>query len=155
MNKPPTMPQLYMLPTKTEGIKLHILPKIGQKYYALGTLLLNDESGAKLCAIEHEFNKNANMINYHILQQWLEGSGKTPVTWRTLIEVMKNIGLKKLAREIQSCMNEDIQENDPPKFVKRNLYCSLLYNHYYILCFLFVAFLAVLLSLSFSKHLFD
>ena len=100
------MPQLCVLHTRTEG-KIHILQEIGTKYTLLGTILLNDKRGARISAIECEFNKNTHMINYHILQQWVQGSGKMPVTWRTLLEVMRDIGLKQLALKIELSVNED------------------------------------------------
>ena len=42
----------------------------------------------------------AKQINIEILQEWLEGSGKKPVSWATLVEVLRDIGLFTLADEI-------------------------------------------------------
>ena len=121
------MPQLCVLHTRTEGEKIHILQEIGTKYTLLGTILLNDKSGEITSAIERENTKNANTINYHILQKWVQGSGKMPVTWRTLLEVMKDIGLITLARKIELSVNEDAsQECEASETVRTNHCCSIL-----------------------------
>ena len=41
-----------------------------------------------------------------LFQKWLEGEGKQPVTWGTLIQVLEDAGVLKLAHEIQdACTN--------------------------------------------------
>ena len=42
----------------------------------------------------------AKQINMEILQEWLEGSGKKPVSWATLVNVLRDIELSTLADEI-------------------------------------------------------
>ena len=37
-----------------------------------------------------------------ILEEWIAGRGKQPVTWNTLIEVLHDIELSTLAREIET-----------------------------------------------------
>ena len=43
----------------------------------------------------------AEEINKEILEQWITGRGKHPVTWKTLTEVLHDIDLNTLAREIE------------------------------------------------------
>jgi len=43
---------------------------------------------------------NAQQINLEILSQWIGGKGK-PLSWDTLINVLKAIGLGTLASDIQ------------------------------------------------------
>ena len=50
---------------------------------------------------------DANEINREIIEEWIAGRGKHPVTWKTLTEVLHDIGLSTLAREIEA-------ENDMP-----------------------------------------
>ena len=47
-----------------------------------------------------------------ILREWLAGRGKQPITWKTLIEVLDDIELCTLAREIATVklLSEDIQD---------------------------------------------
>jgi len=44
-----------------------------------------------------------------VLQQWIADKGKHPVTWKTLIEVLRDIELQTLAGEIQA--DEDSKQN--------------------------------------------
>ena len=44
----------------------------------------------------------AEEINKEILEQWIAGRGKHPVTWKTLTEVLHDIELNMLAEEIEA-----------------------------------------------------
>ena len=65
-----------------------------------GTLLLQDPNGMRIRNMETKHLKNAEQINMEILQEWVNGSGKQPVTWHVLIDVLRDIGLSTLASEI-------------------------------------------------------
>ena len=41
-------------------------------------------------------------INTEILREWATGRGKKPVSWKTLTEVLRNIGFGALASEIEA-----------------------------------------------------
>ena len=45
-------------------------------------------------ALEMEHHWNAEQIIMAILQQWLQGKGVKPVTWSTLVSVLRNIGMR-------------------------------------------------------------
>ena len=77
------------------------MDQIGIHYWELGVLLLNDDTGAVTQAIIDQYREDATKINREILQRWIQGRGKLPVEWATLIEVLKDIGLTELAREIE------------------------------------------------------
>ena len=51
-------------------------------------------------ARKHHYD--AEQINIEILQEWLTGRGKQPVTWATLVEVLRDIELFALACEIEA-----------------------------------------------------
>ena len=76
--------------------------EIATKYTQFGTLLLDDRTGSKVTSLEHEHHKNSAKINTEILRQWLNGSGKKPVTWKTLVEVLHDIELSTLAGNIEA-----------------------------------------------------
>ena len=78
-----------------------MLDQIGTHYKKLGILLLNDTTGTVTQAIINQYHRNASEINMEILQRWIQGRGKLPVEWATLIEVLKDIELTELAREIE------------------------------------------------------
>ena len=65
-----------------------------------GTFLLDDRTGARVRNLEHQHQRHAEHINTAILQEWLTGSGKKPVTWATLVEVLRDIELSTLADDI-------------------------------------------------------
>ena len=48
----------------------------------------------------HKHLNDAQQINTEILQEWLTGTGKQPVTWTTLVEVLHDVELSALAGEI-------------------------------------------------------
>ena len=102
LTKPVTLPQLLHFKTKTTHI--NIVEKIGTHYMSLGPFLLNDDTGTKTEAIRDECKLKTDSINHAILSQWLQGKGKTPVNWRTLIDTLKIIGLSKLGEEIEECV---------------------------------------------------
>ena len=45
---------------------------------------------------------DSNEINIEIIEEWVTGKGKHPVTWKTLTEVLRDIELSTLAEEIEA-----------------------------------------------------
>ena len=99
----PTLPLLISFPAETTP--LNILRQIGTSYTMLGPLLLQDDRGTRVSAIEAEHRANADLVNLAILKEWLEGRGLRPVTWDTLTTTMVNAGLVILGEQI----NEGLQ----------------------------------------------
>ena len=81
------------------------MKEIGTHYNMFGVLLLNDKSGATISALERQHQSRATSINFEILQQWLQGSGEKPVTWETLVKVLRKIELHILADKIESSLS--------------------------------------------------
>ena len=80
--------------------RINIPQEIGVKYHDFGLFLLEDENRQRVKAIAQEYANRAEEINKEILEQWITGRGKQPVNWKTLIEVLREIELITLAREI-------------------------------------------------------
>ena len=80
--------------------KVNVAEKIGVKCHDFGVLLLNDEGGDVITFIEREQRGNAYGINVEVFKMWLKGTGKQPVTWDTLVDVLRDIGLNKLANDV-------------------------------------------------------
>ena len=95
----PDLVKLLNFPGKG-GNNIDISEQIGTKYLKFGVLLLNDKTGAEVPAIVRKHHENAADINFEILRQWIEGKGK-PLSWDTLINVLKDIGLHSLGRDIE------------------------------------------------------
>lgn len=101
-SSPDTNPNLQELLkfTRTDGRVISIPVEIGVKYFEFGIFLLDDRSGSRVKSMASKHQNVAKQINIEILQEWLEGSGKKPVSWATLVEVLRDIGLSTLADEI-------------------------------------------------------
>ena len=80
---------------------INIPQEIGSNSYQFGLLLLDDPNGNRVRNIERDC-KEIERINTEILQEWATGRGKKPVTWETLIEVLRDIQLGALASEIEA-----------------------------------------------------
>ena len=74
--------------------------QIATKYVQFGAFLLDDRDGSRVKNMAHKNLNNSEQINTEILQEWLTGSGKQPVEWATLVEVLNDIQLSTLAGEI-------------------------------------------------------
>ena len=86
----PTLPKLY---------QLNIPECIAADYIKFGTLLLNDEYGTLVDAIEHDCHYQSHRITSKILQKWVLGTGKPP-TWRALVETLRTCNYTTLADQI-------------------------------------------------------
>ena len=95
----PTLPELLKF-TCTDGRVVSIPVQIAAKYVQFGAFLLDDRDGSTVENMAHKHPNNLEQINTEILREWLNGSGKQPVTWATLVEVLNDIKLSTLADEI-------------------------------------------------------
>ena len=95
----PTSRELISFPMA--GCKVNVVDKIGDNYGVFGVLLLEDDDESKISAIEMEKRGNVSGILHHIFKLWREGKGRQPVTWATLIAVLREIGLNALALDIE------------------------------------------------------
>lgn len=97
----PTLRELLRF-TCTDGKVVSIPVEIAIKYVQFGTFLLNDRNGSRVKIMAHKHHYDAEQINTEILQEWLAGRGSQPVTWATLVEVLRDIELSALAGEIEA-----------------------------------------------------
>ena len=96
----PTLHELLNFPGQEK--RINVPQEIGTKYKTFGTILLEDDSGARVDDIVQEYGERAEHINTEILQEWLTGRGKQPVTWAILVEVLHDIELSTLADDIST-----------------------------------------------------
>ena len=97
----PTLPELLKL-TCTDGRVVNIPMEIATKYVWFGTLLLDDRNGSSIKTMARKHHYDAEEINTEIFQKWLSGRGKQPVTWATLVKVLRDIELSTLAGDIEA-----------------------------------------------------
>ena len=86
--------------------RINIPQEIGVKYREFGLLLLEDDNGARIRALAHKHNNDSNEINIEIIEEWVRGKGKHPVTWKTFTEVLRDIELCTLAEEIEAIKSQ-------------------------------------------------
>ena len=98
----PTLPELISFKTSTGSI--NVLKRIGAHYNVFGTLLLQDNDGAVTRAIRDQYHHDADNINFEILRRWIQGEGKQPVQWSTLINVLQTIELSSLAETMEDSL---------------------------------------------------
>ena len=97
------MPCLLNFPGLRHNI--NIPNEIGADYSSFGILLLKDEIGSHVKAIQEQFRGVAVDITMRILNNWLEGKG-VEVSWKSLVKVLNDIGLKTLAEEINETISD-------------------------------------------------
>ena len=108
----PTLPELLKFRTSS-GRTVNIVEQIGTHYSTLGPLLLTDDTGAVISAIADKHQRSSETINQEILTRWLQGLGKLPVTWSTLLDVLRDVGLSELTQMIRN--NLSISEASLPQ----------------------------------------
>ena len=113
LDDPPKLTECVKFQGKEKTI--NIPREIGVKYKKFGLFLLEDDTGANIDSIAHKHINDAEKINMEVLQQWINGKGKHPVTWTTLIQVLCDIELTVLAGEIEAvkCCEHIEEENFP------------------------------------------
>ena len=101
---PPTLGTLRHFPVANGHID--IAAEIGAEYNKFGTLLLNDENGNKVRNIEVSKRGDPVDITVEILRQWLNGKGREPVTWQTLVECLRDTDLNTLVDNMKKSLSE-------------------------------------------------
>ena len=79
---------------------INIPQQIGANFMKFGIILLEDTNGARMQSTTHECRDSPEQINTKVLQEWITGRGRLPVSWNTLIEVLHDIDLGTLADDI-------------------------------------------------------
>ena len=107
----PSIALLMDLPSR--GATINVIQRIGAHYSIFGIFLLNDDDGTLVDALTREHHHNAEDITKAILQRWLEGKGKTPVSWATLIDVLKWVGLDELVDQLVDASFPGVSRSTP------------------------------------------
>lgn len=107
-NKRPSMMELRQLKlpkvSHDNEKSFDIAERVGLSYKKVGGELLEDSSGNKVEIIWTDNYQKVVDTNVAILKEWLKGSGKRPVNWRTLIQVLENHGQVELAQDITKAL---------------------------------------------------
>ena len=82
--------------------KFSIPERICPHYHIIGILLLEDETGAVVDGIVKENRGYPMEITLVILKKWLQDQGQQPVTWGTLVDVLRDANMSVLANDIET-----------------------------------------------------
>ena len=98
----PTLLKLLKFPSNCSSPHcINIASRIGKDYWKFGLFLLDDDDGHIVDAITYNYHHDGiEMMTLKIVQKWIEGAGRKPVTWSTLVQVLYDIQLNQLAGEI-------------------------------------------------------
>ena len=67
----------------------------------LGLMLLNDDDGSVIFQLISQYQRNSTDIVLVILRRW---EGRQPVTWKTLTDTLRAVGLTELATCIETSL---------------------------------------------------
>ena len=101
----PTLLELLSFDSK-KGDNIDIIDEVGAKYLKFGILLLEDKTGAHVRSLVTKHREDCEKINMEIVQEWLQGRGAKPVSWRTLTRILKAVKLTVLAQDIIDTLSE-------------------------------------------------
>ena len=136
---PPTLHELLHFPVK-DGFK-DVMVEIQNDYVKLGIQLLQDDNGNIVEGIEKMKHGDPGDITVEILRQWLQGKGRKPVTWQTLVECLEATKLHVAANYIKVALNRNNSASfmgqqtasckwSFPDFSKHIFICNALYSCY-------------------------
>ena len=83
------------------------MAEIQNDYESLGIQLLNDSYGLRVKSIETAQRGDPFRITVVILRQWLQGKGRLPVTWQTLVECLRDANLHVVASYIEDVFSQE------------------------------------------------
>ena len=105
----PTMLQLLRFPSWSGSI-IKITERIATKNMKLGHMLLEDDTGAATENIVAQFKHDPPTRGTEaIFQRWLQGAGRMPLSWTTLVDALREIpALSKLVQELEEHFGKSI-----------------------------------------------
>ena len=95
----PTMPLLRNLRLNS-GRTLDLVSEIGTSSRKFGHLLLENSNEVNIIEMTCQHFGPKCVVD-HELSDWMNGKGRLPVTWETLIQVIHDTGLKALASDLR------------------------------------------------------
>ena len=89
---------------------INLVSEMQNDYGALGGCLLIDDNGNKVKGIETAKHGDQVFITEEILRQWLNGKGRYPIEWGTLVKCLRVAGLNIVADYIDDKLTQRQQQ---------------------------------------------
>jgi len=99
----PTLRQLMLLKSPS-GKAVEIFQSITPHWKNLGVYFDLDEMGCILDCIARDHQYSLTRCFLQMMNKWLQGCGRQPVTWATLIEVLKEANYIRLAIDVKEAV---------------------------------------------------
>ena len=84
--------------------RFDVMERIGVNYPELGMFLLQDHDLSKVSSLELTWQRASLPICRDIMRDWLQGKGKLPVTYATLLHCLRDADLHSLAKDIEDVL---------------------------------------------------
>jgi hypothetical protein len=98
------MAQLKVLRTP-DGKKIETIKKICGRWKDVGDLLDFDPTGATLNQIQADrWGEGVESCCRAMFQLWLEGNGRQPASWATLLRVLRDSDFNALAADLEKAL---------------------------------------------------
>ena len=101
MDQKPSLLQLTLFKSPS-GKRVEIIKSIAPNWNRLGIHLDFDETGQTLNCIAKEHPFNPIDCCTQMMREWLEGRGRQPATWATLIDLLKDAEMNDLAQQVEN-----------------------------------------------------
>ena len=85
------------------GIVIEVIKTIAPKWKRIGDFLEFDATGSQLYLIDAN-NKGVEACCRAMFQYWLQGNGKTPTSWNTLIVILNDCNFRALASQLRAAL---------------------------------------------------
>ena len=82
-----------------------VMERIGINYSDFGMFLLQDHDLTKVSALELTWQRASLPICRDIMKDWVQGKGKLPVTYATLLHCLRDADLHSLAKDIEDVLS--------------------------------------------------
>ena len=86
---------------------MKIISTIAAKWEKFGILLDFDETGRILDRIAKDHPSDAERCCTQMMKEWLEGRGRQPATWATLIDLLKDADINDLTQQLEMMVEGD------------------------------------------------
>ena len=92
-----------------DGQKVEIVASVAAKWKEIGLLLDLDATDQYLDTIETVYEKDPSSCCQAMFQHWLKGNG-VEQTWGTLIDILKDCKLGRLAESVEKILMASVEE---------------------------------------------
>ena len=94
------------------GKEVKIIQNIAAKWKAVGIHFNFDPNGNTINLIDARHPLNPEACCTDIVTLWLEGKGRNPATWATLVKVLRNTEFNVLADEVEQLVSMAIESGE-------------------------------------------